>query len=62
MTLYSLQKLDMCRAATETSIAMAYRLADTLAAHGATEALDMDAAMQVIHSRLLLRPVVTLKG
>ena len=39
----------MCRTATETSIAMAYRLADTLEAHGATEALDMDAAMQVSH-------------
>ena len=37
----------LCRAASETSIATAYRLAETLAAHGSTEALDMDAAMQV---------------
>ena len=36
-------------AASETSIAMAYRLADTRAARGATEALDMVAAMQVNH-------------
>ena len=39
----------LCRAASETSIATAYRLAETLAAHGSTEALDMDAAMQVAH-------------
>ena len=35
------------RSAAETSITVAYRLADTLVAHGATQALDMDAALQV---------------
>ena len=38
-----------CRSASETSIAVATRLADTLAAHGAAEALDMDAVLQVGH-------------
>ena len=37
-----------CRAASESSIAMAYRLADTLAAHGPAAPVDIDAAMQAI--------------
>ena len=36
-----------CRSASETSIAVASRLADTLAAQGAAAALDMDAVLQV---------------
>ena len=42
------QLLLWCRAASESSIAMAYRLADTLAAHGAVQPVDVDAAMQAI--------------
>ncbi len=47
MIMRALGVYDLCRAATETSIAIANRLAETLAAHGPTEALDIDAAMQV---------------